>query len=217
MPLRLVCHATGNMITPRDLFHELSQTDPIFGAHMLDAYGTVTSISALDWRVLAQGLPSTTCSLKEELLQIPANTFLWFEELDNAYDHCYAPDRRCQFTPWTPGERASMAISRHVQVDDSMVSILWEGFANHLNQNITQYASPAPRQKTQRLQEDEIIQVLGRLGYDPMRLPKHSPGTKGAKHAARVAVGTRGTWAGSSVFDKAWDRLRSQGRIKDAP
>ena len=73
--------------------------------------------------------------------------------------------------------------------------------------------APPPRPKgVFRQQEEQILQKLRQLGYDPNALPpaggKHG---RGAKSAVRDAL----RWEGR-IFDKAWDRLRGNKHIRDA-
>ncbi|MCQ1550284.1 MAG: hypothetical protein NOF05_16055 [Candidatus Accumulibacter phosphatis] len=64
----------------------------------------------------------------------------------------------------------------------------------------------------QRRQEREILRVLCELGYSADALPKWVPGKPGVKAEVR---GRFASWQGT-VFDKAWDRLRADKRIRDA-
>ena len=68
---------------------------------------------------------------------------------------------------------------------------------------------PQPRQ---RCQEREILSVIREKGYDPKALPVQKRGTKGVKSEVRASLKNYSP----SVFDKAWDRLRSQMEIMDA-
>ena len=69
-------------------------------------------------------------------------------------------------------------------------------------------AAPIPRQ---RFQENEILRVIGELGYTAKAIPKSPPGKKGPKAAVRAKLKMT-----SGVFDLAWERLRNQGDIQDA-
>ncbi|WP_454752269.1 hypothetical protein [Cupriavidus necator] len=60
-------------------------------------------------------------------------------------------------------------------------------------------------------QEQEILQVISKLGYDPKKLPKQKPGAAGVKSAVRQKLPYS-----KKVFDKAWERLRSASDIADA-
>lgn len=74
-------------------------------------------------------------------------------------------------------------------------------------------AAPNKRKRpdlTQQWQEDEILGALRKLGYDPSSLPPRKPGKSGPKTAARSALSLS-----QKAFDKAWERLRADGRIRD--
>lgn len=64
----------------------------------------------------------------------------------------------------------------------------------------------------QRHQENEILRVIGELGYDPKALPKSPPGKPGVRAAVRARLNFS-----KCVFDKAWERLQQQGDIKASP
>ena len=68
----------------------------------------------------------------------------------------------------------------------------------------------------QRAQEEEVLNVLRTLGHDPMQLPQRTLGKPGVKAAVRNAIGRAGAWAGATVFDKTWERLRQSGQIAEA-
>lgn len=74
----------------------------------------------------------------------------------------------------------------------------------------TYITKAVPRQQAQ---EETILTTLRDLGFDPQHLPvpsrfgKRSP----AKHAVRSKLDFT-----HNVFNKAWQRLRGDGRIKDA-
>ena len=67
----------------------------------------------------------------------------------------------------------------------------------------------------QDVQETTILRTLVELGYDPRALPKPLAGRPGPKAAAKKRIGTKGVWSWKTVFDKAWNRLRSNGQIAD--
>lgn len=72
-----------------------------------------------------------------------------------------------------------------------------------------QNAVPIPRQ---RYQEYEILRVIRDLGYKAGALPKWSAGKPGVKAEVK---GRLPNWS-DSVFDKAWERLRTDKSIHDA-
>ena len=80
----------------------------------------------------------------------------------------------------------------------------------------TNERTPPKRIKTQISQEEEILQRLAELNYDPLNLPKHKGGrSPGAKGIVKQSIGSGGGWT-RDVFRKAWERLREKGLIKDA-
>ncbi len=62
----------------------------------------------------------------------------------------------------------------------------------------------------QRHQEIEILRVIGELGYDATNLPPRNSGKRWVKAQVRDVLEFP-----VKVFDKAWERLRTDGRIKD--
>jgi hypothetical protein len=74
---------------------------------------------------------------------------------------------------------------------------------------------PTPKQR-QAAQEEAVINMLKAKKYDPTKLPKNPPGKSGVKAEIRAAVScNEGLFAGSTVFDKTWERLRASGEIQD--
>lgn len=59
-----------------------------------------------------------------------------------------------------------------------------------------------------RRQETTIMSWLRENGYDPKNLPKVKNGSPTAKAHARAALKGNGLFAGSTTFEKAWERLR---------
>ena len=72
--------------------------------------------------------------------------------------------------------------------------------------------SPSARPPSQqRFQEEAILRVIRDLGLDPLALPSNERGKPGVKTDVRAKLGFS-----SAVFNKAWERLRSQRDIQDA-
>ncbi len=69
----------------------------------------------------------------------------------------------------------------------------------------------SPLQK-QRWQEQQILRVIGELGYVATELPKPPSGRRGVKAEVRERLG----WGSVNAFNKAWERLRDFKDIKDA-
>lgn len=51
------------------------------------------------------------------------------------------------------------------------------------------------------------------MGCDPLRLPKNPAGKQGVKTEVRKALNGNPLFAGKTVFNKAWERLRKFGDI----
>jgi hypothetical protein len=82
-------------------------------------------------------------------------------------------------------------------------------------QESTDRELPKPVQRSQA-QDTAILSLLKARGYDPLALPRNPHGMPGVKAEVRKEVGIKGIWAGATVFEKAWERLRKRGDIADA-
>lgn len=51
------------------------------------------------------------------------------------------------------------------------------------------------------------------MGIDPLAVPKNSPGKAGTKAEVRTALDSNPLFTGTTVFDKAWERLTNRGEI----
>lgn len=83
---------------------------------------------------------------------------------------------------------------------------------------LAELESPSPEAKPipiprQRLQETEILRFIQETGHDAQSLPNRERGKPGVKAETRkLALRNAGLFTASS-FDKAWFRLRADGRI----
>ena len=69
----------------------------------------------------------------------------------------------------------------------------------------------------QARQEQAILTALSGEGIDPQSLPKNPRGKPGIKRKIKQSLLGEGKLFGSAMtFDKAWERLRADGRLKDA-
>lgn len=67
-------------------------------------------------------------------------------------------------------------------------------------------------------QDAAVLEAIREHGHDPLGLPPNEPGKPGVKAAMRQALtGTPLFPKNSTVFDKAWDRLRASKEIADKP
>ncbi len=68
----------------------------------------------------------------------------------------------------------------------------------------------------QRAQESRILELLRAQGYDPLKLSQRTPGKSGPKTEIRTLALTERALFSKSSFDKAWERLRSDGAVAGA-
>ena len=80
-----------------------------------------------------------------------------------------------------------------------------------------QTAAPALAKPLQRssAQDSMILTAILKAGHTPLSLPVNEPGKAGVKAEIRNALRNEKLFTGSTVFDKAWERLRKQGDIAD--
>ena len=63
-------------------------------------------------------------------------------------------------------------------------------------------------------QDAAILREIKKQGYDPLALPKNSPGKSGVKAAVRTALAKNPLFTSKTVFDKAWERLTTSADIE---
>jgi hypothetical protein len=62
-------------------------------------------------------------------------------------------------------------------------------------------------------QDAAILETIKKMGHDPFQLPKNPAGKPGVKADVRKTLKDNPLFAGSKVFDKAWERLSQVGDI----
>jgi hypothetical protein len=72
----------------------------------------------------------------------------------------------------------------------------------------------APLQRS-AAQDAAILAAIREAGCDPLALPVNETGKSGVKAKVRRAIANNTMFVGTTVFDKAWERLRRQGDIAD--
>lgn len=65
-------------------------------------------------------------------------------------------------------------------------------------------------------QDATVIAAIRNLGHDPKALPAWQYGSPGVKAAVKKAIEGNPLFVGTTVFEKAWERLRSRGEIAEA-
>ena len=73
-------------------------------------------------------------------------------------------------------------------------------------------ASNKPLQRT-AAQDAEILCEIKKQGYDPLALPGNPRGKQGVKAVIRAALLDNPLFVGSTVFNKAWERLTARSDI----
>lgn len=126
---------------------------------------------------------------------------------------------RSAFTGAFADEQAFLGLRALVSLDDAIEALKPGGyvFPSEGKQWEAPEATPSAPSKTglkplprQRHQENEILRVIRELEYDPKALPVQKSGTKGVKSAVRAKLKFS-----TSVFDKAWERLRKMEEMAD--
>ena len=79
-----------------------------------------------------------------------------------------------------------------------------------IEQDETQNNKPVSRSHAQN---EAILAALRASGIDPLSMPPLIRGKAGTRAQIRERLGSKGMWAGSKVFDKAWERLARNGDI----
>ena len=112
----------------------------------------------------------------------------------------------CRYSPKLMGETATPAPPSEPALVDTLPA-----------QAQAQAAAPAPAKPLQRgsAQDAMILTAIRKAGHNPLALPVNEPGKAGVKAEIRNALRNEKLLTGSTVFDKAWERLRKQGDIAD--
>jgi hypothetical protein len=62
-------------------------------------------------------------------------------------------------------------------------------------------------------QENEILAAIKTLGHNPLQLPENKAGKSGVKAQIKAKLGKSGYWSGTTVFSRAWERMRASEMI----
>lgn len=71
------------------------------------------------------------------------------------------------------------------------------------------------RKSRQVNQERAILAAIEEKGHTPKELPKQIIGKPGIKAEVREVMDSNSFFAGETVFDKAWERLRKSGQVAE--
>lgn len=149
--------------------------------------------------------------------KLPADVFVWKDEFELAFFEAYS-HRNLTILDERPGERelnyapilpAGVIINATLE---NQTKILAE--CDESTQTLGAEEPVVPKQRS-HARDEEILKLLRKKGYDPLALPPYANDKPGVKAEIRKALGNKGLWAGTTVFDKAWERLRKNGDIAD--
>jgi len=166
---------------------------------------------------------------------LPEGVFVWVDEFEKDCSVNLSPkrilfnnerdgDRELNYTPHLTTAIREMVFAgfndmcrkNMNQLEIHNPSVLVVGELTKENNALTSQAktankkTPIPRQ---RFQEEEILRVINELGFKPQELPKWEAGKPGVKARVRKVLVT--SKFPIKVFDKAWERLRAEGNIKE--
>ncbi len=79
-------------------------------------------------------------------------------------------------------------------------------------ESVARSDQPTPVQRT-AAQDAAILSTLAALNINPLAIPKNKAGKAGTKKMVRTALEGNLLFVGSTVFEKAWERLSARGDI----
>jgi hypothetical protein len=138
--------------------------------------------------------------------------------------HDIAHDRRLKYDPWIDAYRR--AVTKSTQTTEGAAHVSSDALRELAHAAPKPEGTPAPpvslgvaAEETnarpiqrQPFQEEKILLVIAELGFKADSLPKREAKKPGVKAKVRQALKS---WT-DSVFDKAWERLRKDKRIREA-
>ncbi|MBK6470368.1 MAG: hypothetical protein IPF94_06435 [Betaproteobacteria bacterium] len=114
------------------------------------------------------------------------------------------------------GPKVSTRVKRNARLFDWLREKGWNTVVVGLDVPMPSQSGASTRAPVSRhaAQEAAILAELARQGHDPLVLPIAAPGKPGVKALVKKTLsGSTGLFAGATVFDKAWERLRASGAI----
>jgi hypothetical protein len=207
VPIRAVPFVTAD-IGPRRLASILSTPGLSLEAFVLAQDGKAILMFPKEWtqflgRLSPNGKAAPDLVDTATLKVLPSSTFVYRENLWRTYEDLFLPDRETLHLD-SPGEQQNCMLQWIANIPIGLVDLVFEGFSEKIMKK------PVSRADAQ---DQEILALLTAKGYEPKNLPVNSPGKRGVKAEIRDAIGDHGMWAGTTVFVKAWDRLRKNGDI----
>ena len=242
LPLRAIPYVTSWRTSPDEIVDALAAPKTIklgpnlevrnrhneLFAYQMDAQGVFARVPTSQWKPLTVTFDSLSKKLRADerdgavnenqapwrikaVLELPDNVFVWLDEFQSWYRVSQDQSRPINLSEDNDDEEDSE------WVDDALC--LTPVFPPEIEDKLWRYTAssvpPGPTKKPkqqQQFQEDEILRVITELNHMATALPKNARGKKGVKAQVRSHLNFT-----SSIFNKAWDRLRSYGAIQDEP
>jgi len=173
---------------------------------------------ASDLKILAPNDRST--STATTLSMLPSSTYVRLTALASVYENYYLPSYEDRASS-TSAEQNNFRIENCPAISKALIDLVFEGFKNQISAQLTHPTSAphAPKKPVQRsaAQDAAILDEIKNQGLIPTSLPKRIAGKLGVKATIKAALGKTGIWVGPTVFNKAWEHLRSNGDIAESP
>ena len=169
----------------------------------------------------------------KSLAVLPSSAFVWKDEFEAAHQRIFGSESvtfsslsKFDNSRWTDEANYEVEHNKHIALDFSPLiegpeikRLVMEGFdqpefnkSAPINDALPVRAvsdddtSQKPLQRS-AAQDAAILDEIKKQGYNPTALPKNDPGKSGIKAAVRQALSKKKLFSGTTVFDKAWERL----------
>lgn len=210
VPVRAIPFVSGGDMNPRYLAGILSEPKHCFLAFVLGPNDLVTQMLPKTWKqyqdqlaVIATDANNLDLVNRTTLNVLPASTFVYWEALWRTHEALFLPSRE-EIYESPPEEHGNYELQPIANIPRALDELVFEGFIDRPK------IKPVSRTAAQ---DQEIIALLKGKGFSPDSLPKNDPGKPGVKAVIRDALGKGEMWSGTTVFDKAWERLLKNGDI----
>jgi hypothetical protein len=226
VPVRAIPFVTGN-VTALGVVQLLADPELNFTAFVLSQAGQSHEMLPKEWGQFIGDLqrseePDSRSLRQEKVALLPPSTYVFWDGLWRTYEATYGPDRS-DLDGYLQSVLANFQLQEIANMPREFVELVFEGFGHLIPKTSDSVAVTPATVKSQPItpvlrsiaQENAILCQLKNLGFAPDQLPQRHPGRSGVKAKVKAALGTSGMWVSQKVFDKAWERLRSDGRVAE--
>ncbi|NMM13197.1 MAG: hypothetical protein HHJ17_06620 [Rhodoferax sp.] len=132
VPVRAVPCVTGGDMGPRCLARILSDPEHGFRAYVLGSNNTVIAILPKSWRQYADSLSASGANAPDLISRatleiLPANTFVYWENLWRIHERLFLPSRD-DIPSYSPLEQENFELQPTVNLPDAFAKLVFEGF-----------------------------------------------------------------------------------------